>query len=137
MDILVPIMTPTETVHPNLPSPSSEVHNTYNAADEDYATQAILDSPANALNLASHIPNDLESLKAEAQAIVDAQKMNTRKAFKNYLDEEISRLTREAMIRAQKRDEGLRVNQRVEDDIKKLEAKFELEKRALEKRMGK
>jgi hypothetical protein len=135
-DITVPIMTPTNTVHQDVPSPSA-VQHAYSAADEDFVTSSILSNPSSAQHLASRRPVDLESIRAEAQALIDAQKFNTRKAFKAYLDEEIARLTHAAVERARRRQAALDANRTVDEEVKKLEGRYETERRALENRLGK
>ncbi|KIW06393.1 uncharacterized protein PV09_02846 [Verruconis gallopava] len=137
-DITMPIRTPTSATHAEAAaaagSPTDE--RPYSAAQEDFATSALLSEQSTASELASQqVPVDLEVAKAEAQALIDAQKFGTRKAFKAHLDEEIGRLTREAEARAKKRDEALKVNEGVDEEIKKLEAQYETERRALGRRL--
>jgi peptidoglycan hydrolase CwlO-like protein len=136
-NITVPIMTPT--------SPTQQLTlQPYSAASEDFVTTSLLSLtaiPAADLSIQFHPPPLADdpasaSIKSSAQAIVDAQKFNTRKAFKVHLDEEIARLSGEVEERARRRRDAMAENGRTEEEIKKLEGRYETERRALEKRMG-
>lgn len=145
-DITVPIMTPTESTHPDLPTPTSETpphHHTqqpYNAALEDSAASSILTDLAGLPTLASTSlpplsPTALDALKLKAQSLIDTNKFTTKKAFRQFLEEEMAVLVAEAEVKARKRTEAVRVNEGVEEEIRRLEARYETERRALGKRM--
>ena len=143
-DITVPIMTPTEPSHPDLPTPTEQSPESqtppYNPALENAATNSMLNDLTGLPELAStsipaFTPAELEAIKLEAQALIDANKFTTKKAFRNYLDEEMAVLVAEAEVKARKRSEALRANGGVEMEIRRLEARYETERRALGKRM--
>lgn len=143
--ITVPIMTPTETSHSDLPTPTEETNQQqaaeYDAGRENHAAHSILSDLDGLPNYASTSSaplsqTQLDTIKAEAQSVIDTQKFTTKKGFKNWLDEEMAVLVQDAEQRAKKRSEAMRANENVEEEIRKLEARYETEMRALKKRMG-
>jgi hypothetical protein len=150
-DITVPIMTPTESTHPTLPSPrgsplpphhasiqtqSHPLPLPYSPANEDAATKSILTSPSSIPDVAaSSIPLNASLIKEEAQGLIDTHKFTTKKAFRAFLEEEMAGLIQEVEERARRREDGRRVNEGVEEEVKQRTMEFETERRALAKRM--
>lgn len=145
-DITVPIMTPTPTQSQS-PTPQHRNHNdsdamtsqrqipqqdTYSASVEDKLSADILSAFPPTLDT-SFLTR--EAIMQEAQRQASIHRLNSKKGFKAWLDEEVVRLEGKILERARRRQDALAINRQVDEELRALEEQYAVEKRVLDRKI--